>query len=124
MNRWFGFICMLLLLLRKSPVLAQLFVATALGYLLLQILGKRGRVFLRSGVGEETSLPRLFFKEEMVATIEEARFEMEECFIATTDELFKRMGVTPHAFVIVNHYKMKESVKTFSLSGMGCSAGC
>ncbi|GLJ43747.1 hypothetical protein SUGI_0910800 [Cryptomeria japonica] len=42
MNRWVGFICMLLLLLRKSPVLAQLFVAAALGWLLLQILGKRG----------------------------------------------------------------------------------
>ncbi|GLJ43748.1 hypothetical protein SUGI_0910810 [Cryptomeria japonica] len=76
----------------------------------------------------------------MVGTIEEARFEMEECFIATADELFKTTGITPqdidivivtvsaftaapsHASVIANHYKMKESVKTFNLSDMGVAA--
>ncbi|GLJ43743.1 hypothetical protein SUGI_0910750 [Cryptomeria japonica] len=64
----------------------------------------------------------------MVATLEEA------------GELFARTGVTPqdidilivtvstitaassHASAIANHYKMKESVKTFDLSGIGCSA--
>ncbi|GLJ43773.1 hypothetical protein SUGI_0911260 [Cryptomeria japonica] len=159
--------------------------AAALGCLLLEIIGKRGRrecylvdftcykppaerqvntemslylsastepiiperskfqwkIFLRSGLGEETSLPRFVFNDEMVATLEEARVEMEETFFATADELFARTGVTPqdidilivtvstftaapsHAAVIANHYKMKESVKTFNLSGMGCSAG-
>ncbi|GLJ43756.1 hypothetical protein SUGI_0910920 [Cryptomeria japonica] len=159
--------------------------AAALGCLLLEILGKRGRrecylvdftcykppaerqvntemsiylsartepiipehskfqwkIFLRSGLGEETSLPRFVFNEEMVATLEEARVEMEETFFATADELFARTGVTPqdidilivtvstftaapsHASVVANHYKMKENVKMFNLSGMGCSAG-
>ncbi|GLJ43765.1 hypothetical protein SUGI_0911090 [Cryptomeria japonica] len=99
------------------------------------------RLFLRSGVGEQTSLSRFFFNDGMVATMEEARVEMEECFIATADELFARTGVTPqdidivivmvstftaapsHAAVIANHYNGVLAVKTFNLSGMGCSAG-
>ncbi|GLJ43760.1 hypothetical protein SUGI_0911010 [Cryptomeria japonica] len=185
MKRWVGFVCMLLLLLRNSSVLSQLCVATALGWLLLQLLAKQSRrecflvdftcykppaerqanaelsiyvsfstepiipenlkfqwkIFLSSGLGEETSLPRFIFKEEMVATLEEARVEMEETFFATAADLFARTGVTPqdidilivtvstftaapsHASVVANHYKMKENVKTFNLSGMGCSAG-
>ncbi|GLJ43758.1 hypothetical protein SUGI_0910950 [Cryptomeria japonica] len=180
MKPWAGFVCLLLLLLRISSLLAHLFMAAALGWLLLEILGKRGRrecylvnftcykppaerqvntemsiylsartdpiipehskfqwkIFLRSGLGEETSLPRFVFNEEMVTTLEEARVEMEETFFAMADELFARTGVTPqdidilivtvstftaapsHASVVANHYKMKENVKTFNLSGV------
>ncbi|GLJ43749.1 hypothetical protein SUGI_0910820 [Cryptomeria japonica] len=173
MKRWVGFVCMLLLLLRNSSVLSQLFVAAALGWLLLQLLAKQRwrecflvdftcykppaerqanaefsiyvslstepiipenlkfqwKIFLSSGLGEETSLPRFIFNDEMVATLEEARVEMEETFFATSDELFKRTGVTPqdidilivavstftaapsHASVVASHHKMKESVR-------------
>ncbi|GLJ43752.1 hypothetical protein SUGI_0910870 [Cryptomeria japonica] len=136
---WVGFLCLLLLLLRISSVLWHLFVAAALGWLLNQILGKRGRrecylvdftgykppaehqvntevsiylstrtepiipehfkfqwkIFLRSGLGEETWLPRFVFNDEMVATLEEARVEMEETFFASADKFFARTGVTP-----------------------------
>ncbi|GLJ43738.1 hypothetical protein SUGI_0910700 [Cryptomeria japonica] len=186
MNRCVGFVCILLELLYKRSVLAQLFVvAAALGWLLVQVIAKwrrqecylvdftcykppaerqantemsiyisassepiipenskfQWKIFLRSGLGEETSLSRHFFNEGMVPTLEEARVEMEETFFATADELFARTGVTPqdidivivtvstftaapsHAAVVANHYNMKENVKTFNLSGMGCSAG-
>ncbi|GLJ43737.1 hypothetical protein SUGI_0910690 [Cryptomeria japonica] len=103
-------------------------------------LGFQWRIYLRSGLGEETAVSRFFFNQEMVATMEEARAEVVESLIAATDELFTKTQVTPqdidivivtvstftpapsHASMIVNHYKMKENVKTFSVSGMGCSA--
>lgn len=98
------------------------------------------RIYRRSGLGEETCLPRCYFNDEMVATLEEARVEMEECFVAVLDELFAKTYVEPSEIDIVivnvstfgpapsltawivNRYKMKENVKTFNLSGMGCSA--
>jgi 3-ketoacyl-CoA synthase len=98
------------------------------------------RIHRRSGLGEETCLPRCYFNDGMVATLEEARVEMEECFVAVLDELFSKTCVEPWEIDIlivnvstfgpapsltawiVNRYKMKENVKTFNLSGMGCSA--
>eukprot|EP01018_Ginkgo_biloba_P009411 Gb_27863 [translate_table: standard] len=98
-------------------------------------------VYLRSGLGEETYVPRFLFNEKIVATFEEAQIEMGECFVAVLDELFAKTGVAPaeidilivnvstfnpspsHTAWIVNRYKMKENIKTFNISGMGCSAG-
>jgi 3-ketoacyl-CoA synthase len=98
------------------------------------------RIYLRSGLGEETCGSRFLFNDETVATLEEAWVEMEEGFVAVLDELFAKTCVKPSeidilivnvstfspapslAAWIVNRYKMKESVKTFNISGMGCSA--
>eukprot|EP01018_Ginkgo_biloba_P009421 Gb_17018 [translate_table: standard] len=99
------------------------------------------KIYLRSGLGEETYVPRFLFNEEAEATLDEAKLEMEECFVAVLDELFAKTAVAPqqigilivnvstfspapsHTAWIVNRYKMKENVKTFNVSGMGCSAG-
>ncbi|GLJ43761.1 hypothetical protein SUGI_0911020 [Cryptomeria japonica] len=108
--------------------------------IILENLKFQWKIFLSSGLGEETSLPWFIFNDEMVAILDEARVEMEETF-ATSDGLFKRTGVTSqdidilivtvstftatpsHATIVARHYKMKESVNMFNLSGMGCSVG-
>ncbi|GLJ18596.1 hypothetical protein SUGI_0331160 [Cryptomeria japonica] len=99
------------------------------------------KVYLRSGLGEETSICASYFKEGMAEpSLEEAREEMEECFGAVLDDLFAKTDVKPGEIDIVitnvstfspvpslvawvvNRYKMREDVKSFNLSGMGCSA--
>ena len=98
------------------------------------------KVDLRSGLGEETAVARFLFSDDRIATLEEARVEMEESFAAVLDDLFAKTCVKPWeidilivnvstfspapslAAWVVNHYKMKETVKIFNLSGMGCSA--
>ncbi|XP_057820492.2 3-ketoacyl-CoA synthase 1 [Cryptomeria japonica] len=105
-------------------------------------LGFQWKIYLRSGVGEQTCASRLFFDASgrVTPTMEEAQIEMEECFVAVLDKLFAKTGVVAAeidilivnvstfspapslAAWIVNRYKMKESVKSFNLAGMGCSA--
>ncbi|GLJ18594.1 hypothetical protein SUGI_0331130 [Cryptomeria japonica] len=99
------------------------------------------KMYLRSGLGEETSGCSSFFKEGMPeSSLEEAREEIEESFGAVLDDLFAKTNVKPAEIDIVianvstftpapslvawvvNRYKMREDVKSFNLSGMGCSA--
>ncbi|WOK98043.1 3-ketoacyl-CoA synthase 3-like [Canna indica] len=99
------------------------------------------KVAVNSGFSEETYGPRpiLEGREECV-TLAECFEEFDDCTFATLDELFCRTGVSPAAvdLLIVNislfapcpsltsriihRYKMREDIKTFNLSGMGCSA--
>ncbi|CAI0421099.1 unnamed protein product [Linum tenue] len=82
---------------------------------------------ISSGIGEETYVPRMVF-------------EMDEFFHDTIGKLLARSGVKPDEIDllvvkvsmlaavpsptsrIVNHYKMRDDVRTFNLTGMGCSA--
>ncbi|GLJ38735.1 hypothetical protein SUGI_0789700 [Cryptomeria japonica] len=108
--------------------------------LVAEHLGLQWKVFLRSGLGDETGASHFLFNGRGEATLPEARLEMRESFTVVLDELFAKTRIHPqqidilivtvstftpapsHASWIVHHYNMKESVKTFNLSGMGCSA--
>lgn len=48
------------------------------------------KFYQRSGLGEETCVPRRFFNDGNVATLEEVRVEMEESFVSVLDELFAK----------------------------------
>ncbi|KAL2555483.1 3-ketoacyl-CoA synthase 12 [Forsythia ovata] len=99
------------------------------------------RAIVNSGIGEETYGPRNIIEcREDSSTLEDGIAEMDEFFVDTLDQLFKKTGVSPHEIDvlvvnvallaavpslssrIVSLYKMRHDIKTFNLSGMGCSA--
>ncbi|KAH7537308.1 hypothetical protein FEM48_Zijuj03G0078900 [Ziziphus jujuba var. spinosa] len=94
-----------------------------------------------SGLGEETYGPKTVMAgREQCPTLSDAFSEMDEIIFGTLDKLFARTQIPPSEISIlivnvalfapspsltsriVNRYKMKEDIKSFNLSGMGCSA--
>ncbi|CAL9164909.1 3-ketoacyl-CoA synthase 1-like [Musa acuminata AAA Group] len=99
-------------------------------------------ITMRSGLGDETYLPPGVQARPPRLCMAEARMEAEAVMFRCLDALFEETGVDPErdvgvliancslfnptpslASMIVNHYKMREDVKSFNLGGMGCSAG-
>lgn len=99
------------------------------------------RTTARSGLGDSTYLPEGFFKDPPDTSMEYARREMEMAMFGAVDELLAKTKVRSRdvgivvvncciscvapclSSMIVNRYKMKESVVSYNLSGMGCTAG-
>ncbi|KAJ4719792.1 3-ketoacyl-CoA synthase [Melia azedarach] len=94
-----------------------------------------------SGIGEETYGPKNVVEgREDSATLADALAEMDDIIFNTLDKLFSRTGVSPSQVDIlvvnvslfspvpsltarvINRYNMREDIKAFNLSGMGCSA--
>ncbi|XP_022747554.1 3-ketoacyl-CoA synthase 19-like [Durio zibethinus] len=99
------------------------------------------QTMVNSGLGEETYGPRnVLAGREETPTLEDAQAEMDEIMFDTLDKLFAKSGVSPSEIDIlivdvslfapapsltariINRYKMRDDIKAFSLSGMGCSA--
>ncbi|CAN1759447.1 3-ketoacyl-CoA synthase 19 [Linum perenne] len=95
----------------------------------------------RSGIGEETYIPRNIYEgREASCTLHDCLQELTEVTFTTLDELFATSGVSPSQIDIiittgslfapvpsltsriVNKYNMKEGIKSYSLTGMGCSS--
>ncbi|GAB2291103.1 inositol polyphosphate kinase kcs1 [Dionaea muscipula] len=97
------------------------------------------RIATRSGLGDETYFSRGIVSSNLC--MREARFESESVLFGSLDALFKKTGVRPEdidilvvncslfnptpslSSMIVNHYKLKPTIKSYNLGGMGCSAG-
>ncbi|XP_020249530.1 3-ketoacyl-CoA synthase 12-like [Asparagus officinalis] len=99
------------------------------------------KIIVSSGLGEHTYGPRNILEgRENSPTHDDSISEMDECFFATLDDLFTRTGFSPSdvdvlvlnvsmfcpapslSARIINKYRMREDVRVFNLSGMGCSA--
>lgn len=99
------------------------------------------RAIVNSTIGEETYGPRnIIAGREQSPCLLDGILEMDEFFHNTLDKLFNKTGISPQdigilvvnvsmfasvpslSSRIINHYKMKEDIKVFNLSGMGCSA--
>ncbi|KAL6545273.1 hypothetical protein OROGR_009147 [Orobanche gracilis] len=98
------------------------------------------RVIVNSGIGEETYGPRnIIERRENCPALQDGISEMEEFFIDTLDRLFQKTGVSPQEIDIlvvnvallssvpsltsriINRYAMRDDIKSFNLTGMGCS---
>ncbi|CAL0323192.1 unnamed protein product [Lupinus luteus] len=99
------------------------------------------KAIVSSGVGEKTYAPRNVIEgRETNPTLNDGINEMEEFFHDSISKLLSKQGISPSqidilvvnvsmlasnpsfASRIINHYKMRHDIKTFNLSGMGCSA--
>ncbi|KAG6751158.1 hypothetical protein POTOM_045677 [Populus tomentosa] len=99
------------------------------------------RTMVSSGIGEQTYCPKNVIEgREESATHVDAVSEMDGIIFHTLDKLFAKTGVSPSEIDIIvssvslfspapsltarviNRYKMREGIKAFNLSGMGCSA--
>lgn len=99
------------------------------------------KILERSGLGEETCLPPAIHYIPPRPTMEAAREEAWLTIFSAMDSLFNKTGINPKdidilvlncsifsptpslSAMVINKYKMRSNIKSFNLSGMGCSAG-
>lgn len=99
------------------------------------------RISTRSGVGDETYLPKGITSKPPNLCMEEARAEAEAVMFGALDSLFAKTAIKPEdigilivncslfnptpslSSMIINHYKLRSDIKCYNLGGMGCSAG-
>nr|BAN37770.1 fatty acid elongase, putative [Entamoeba histolytica] len=107
-----------------------------------QYIDFQTKLLYRTGLGNETYLPRPFheypFKTTMALSREECAIVMKNC----CDQLFAQTGIDPTkdidivicncslfnptpsiSAMLMNMYKLKQTCKNYNLAGMGCSAG-
>ena len=106
-------------------------------------LAFQDKVLLRSGLGDDTTVPWWLMSNPQHLDMAHARDEFEKMCFQAVDELFRKTGLDPGrggvdvvitnsslfnptpslSATLMNHYKMPPTTLNYSLGGMGCSAG-
>ena len=100
--------------------------------------------FLRKATNKNGIGPKAQYHKSLLNgknTIDDAREEVQTTVYDCIDKLLKKTGIKPREIdvlitncsivaptpsfsaMLVNHYKMKRTIRSVSLCGMGCSAG-
>ncbi|KAJ1431941.1 Very-long-chain 3-ketoacyl-CoA synthase [Sesbania bispinosa] len=99
------------------------------------------KAIVSSGIGEQTYAPRNIFEgHEASPTLDDGVSEMDEFFNDSIEKLLARSAISPSEIDvlvvnismlaavpslssrIINRYKMRDDIKVYNLTGMGCSA--
>lgn len=115
--------------------------AVRVGHLTEQNLKFVSKIVDRSGLGPNTYGPKAVFENPQNLCLREARKETEMVIWGAIDELLEKTRIETKDIgilvvncsvfcpipslcdIIVNHYKLREDILSYNLSGMGCSAG-
>ncbi|GJU12456.1 very-long-chain 3-ketoacyl-CoA synthase, thiolase-like protein [Tanacetum coccineum] len=99
------------------------------------------KILERSGLGEETCVPQKLHYLPPNPNMMDVMDEAHLVIFSAMDSLFQQTGISPKEIdilivncsvfaptpsittMVVNKYKMNHNVKSYNLSGMGCSAG-
>ncbi|VVA37012.1 PREDICTED: 3-ketoacyl-CoA synthase [Prunus dulcis] len=99
------------------------------------------KIYLRSGLGDETYAPKFVFQSNPKADLESAFDEAQEGMFSSINSVLSKTNIDPSRIdclivtcgsfspmpsltsLIVNHFKLKSDLKTYNFSGMGCSSG-
>lgn len=111
------------------------------GYFSEETVDFMRKVLDKSGVGDSTYLSEVYLKSSPDPCMKESRREMEMSVFGSIDMLLAKTGIRCEEIgilvvncciyntmpslssMIVNRYKLKESIASYNLVGMGCSAG-
>ncbi|KAI3958341.1 hypothetical protein MKW98_011029 [Papaver atlanticum] len=125
----------------QAPTQYYLERAKALGNLDESSFEFQRKILERSGLGEETHLPKALHCIPSQASMVTAREETEQVMFGALDNLFYSTNVNPQdigvlvvnctlfdptpslSAMIVHKYKLRSDIKSFNLGGMGCSSG-
>ncbi|KAI3829717.1 hypothetical protein L1987_03845 [Smallanthus sonchifolius] len=111
------------------------------GYFSEETMEFMKKVFGKSGLGDSTYLAEVYLAQVANPCINESRREMEMSVFGSIDVLLKKTGVRCEdigilvvncciyntmpslSSMVVSRYKLKDSIISYNLVGMGCSAG-
>ncbi|XP_022753668.1 3-ketoacyl-CoA synthase 15 [Durio zibethinus] len=99
------------------------------------------RALYKSGIGDESYMPKLVFQPGHKISLRESQEEVAMLIFGAIGDLLAATKIKPKdigilvtnsgvlnttpslSSMVINHYKLKHNIQSFNLGGMGCAAG-